>query len=118
MSTLSPRDVSDLDEQHFERWRRLHDERRFRIEQLDALAAEAPRGPRHESVNLALRLAAGATLREIDAALERMDQGGYGLCVTCSQPLPDSRLDTLPMASLCMSCHYNEQNCRIAEGRT
>lgn len=44
---LSPHDVADLDEQHFERWRRLQDERRFRVEQLGALAAEPPCGPRH-----------------------------------------------------------------------
>lgn len=118
MSTMTPYDVPDLDEQHFDRWRRLHDERRFRVEQLSALAAEPPSGPRHESVNVALRMAAGTTLSEIDAALERMNQGRYGLCVKCSQPLPDSRLDTLPMTPLCMSCHYNEQNCRIAGGRT
>ncbi len=117
MSTMSPQDVAGLAEQHFERWRRLHDERRFRVEQLRALEAEPPCGPRHESVNLALRVAASAMLREIDAALARMDQGVYGLCVRCAQSLPAGRLDTLPMASLCMPCHYNEQNCSPAVRR-
>ena len=42
MSTMSPHDVTDLAEQHFERWRRLHDERRFRVEQLDALDRSPP----------------------------------------------------------------------------
>lgn len=118
MSTMSPHDVTELAEQHFERWRRLHDERRFRVEQLAALDREHPSSHRHASVNSALRMAALATLREIDAALTRMEEGRYGWCVTCSQPLPDGRLDVLPMAPLCMSCHYNQQNCRIAEGRT
>lgn len=116
--TMSPHDIADLDEQHFERWRRLQDGRRFRVEQLGALAAEPPCGPRHESVNLALRMAAGVMLREIDDALERMNQGRYGLCVSCSRPLPASRLDTLPMAPLCMSCHFKEQNPSVAGGPT
>ncbi len=111
MSTMSPHDVAGLAEHHFELWRRLHDDRRFRVEQLAALAAEPPGDRRHASVNEALRIAASATLREIDAALARMEEGRYGVCVTCAQPLPASRLATLPMAPLCMACHYNEQNC-------
>ncbi len=114
MTTLSPHDVTGLAVQHFERWRRLHDERRFRVEQLDALDRESPSGDRHASVNRALRLAAANTLGEIDAALARMEEGRYGLCVTCSQPLPDGRLDVVPMAPLCISCHYHEQNSRTA----
>ena len=113
MSTMSPHDATNLATQHFERWRRLHDERRFRLEQLAALDQEPPSSHRHTSVNTALRIAAATTLREVDAALTRMDEGHYGLCVTCSRPLPDDRLDAVPMAPLCMSCHYNEQNCRI-----
>lgn len=118
MTTMSPHDIAGLAEEHFERWRRLHDDRRFRVEQLAALAAEAPCGPRHASVNQALRMAASAALREIDAALERMEQGRYGRCVQCAQLLPAGRLDTLPMAALCVSCHYNEQNCSAAVRRT
>ena len=118
MSTMSPHAVAGLAEQHFDHWRRLHDGRRFRIEQLAALAAEPPCGPRHASVNQALRMAAGATLDEIDGALARMEQGVYGLCVTCSQQLPPGRLDTLPMAALCMPCHYNAQNCSAAVSRS
>lgn len=112
MTTLSPHNVTRLAAHHFERWRRLHDERRFRVEQLDALDREAPSSDPHASVNQALRLAATTTLRDIDAALKRMEEGRYGLCVTCSQPLPDDRLNLLPMAPLCISCHYHEQNSR------
>lgn len=114
MSTMSPHDVTGLAEQHFERWRHLDDERRFRLEQLAGLDSQHPSIHRHSTVNKALRLAAMTALREIDAAIARMDDGRYGLCVSCSQPLPDARLDVLPMAPLYMSCHYNEQNCRVA----
>ena len=118
MSTMSPHhDVAGLSEKHFERWRRLQDERRFRVEQLAALEAERPSGRRLEGVNQALRMAAVAILGEIDAALARMDEGRYGLCVSCSQPLPAGRLDVLPMVALCMSCHYTDQNCRLGAQR-
>jgi len=118
MSTMSPHDVTGHTQQQFERWRHLHDERRFRLEQLAALDSQHPSSDWRSTVNKSLRMAAMTTLSEIDAALARMDDGSYGLCVSCSQPLPEARLDVLPMTPLCMSCHYNEQNCRIAEGRT
>ncbi len=116
MSIISVHDIADLDEQHLERRRLLHDERRFRVEQLSALEVDPAFTPWHESVNSALRMVALSTLREIDV-LERMNQGCSGLCVTCSQPLPASRLDTIPRAPLCMPCHYTEQNGRPAGGR-
>lgn len=118
MSTLSPQDLNDLAERDFQRWHRLQDERKFRVEQLAALAAQPSCVPRHESVNQALRSGATTTLREVNDALARMGQGRYGLCVTCSQPLTDVRLDTLPWTPLCTSCHFNEQNCSLADGRT
>ncbi len=117
MSTTSPHELAPLDERHVARWHQLHEKRRFRVEQLAALAAE-PSWGRHTSVQGSLRMAAGAVLREIDAALARMDEGRYGRCVECAQPLPESRLDAFPMASLCLACHYNEQNCRLSEVRT
>jgi RNA polymerase-binding transcription factor DksA len=109
-STLSPPDLPTPTERHSRRWRRLHDERRFRIEQLAELEAEPTAGQRHDAVKGALRIAARAALAEIEAALERAAHGRYGLCVNCDQPIPDGRLDVLPMAALCMPCHFNEQN--------
>ncbi len=97
-----------------DRWQRLEDERRFRVQQLADLEAETPASPRHESVRRMLSASACVALAEIDAALARMAEGRYGQCVTCGRQLDDERLDVLPMASLCMSCHYNEQNCRLA----
>ena len=97
-----------------ERWRRLQDERRFRLEQLADLEAETPVSERHERVNRLLHASAGIALAEIDAALARMAEGCYGLCVRCRGQIGPERLTVLPMAPLCMNCHYNEQNCRLA----
>ena len=43
-------------------------------------------------------------LREIDAALERMDKGTYGLCEDCHQPMSPERLEAMPEATLCIKC--------------
>ena len=41
-------------------------------------------------------------LAEIDAALERIDEGTYGLCVKCGKPIGVERLEALPWATLCI----------------
>lgn len=91
-------------------WQRLHEERRFRIEQLAALDAEDPATPRHAGVARLLATAARTALEEIDAALVRMEQGRYGVCVRCEHEIDAERLTVLPMTPLCMRCHYLEQN--------
>lgn len=118
MSVISPPSTVAPSEQDLARWRRLQEERSFRMEQLASLKAGSSSPHRDDSVRRALRIAAANALREIDAALTRMEEGRYGRCVTCSEQLPDERLDVLPMASLCMPCHYNEQNCRAAVAGT
>lgn len=40
----------------------------------------------------------------IDAALARMDQGTYGICDTCGQPIPLARLELRPYGATCVPC--------------
>ena len=44
------------------------------------------------------------TIAEIDAALERIAVGTYGLCVHCGAAIPEERLEFRPFASGCVSC--------------
>ena len=46
---------------------------------------------------------------QVTAALKRVDDGSYGLCVTCGQPIPKERLEALPFAGQCLSCKSREQ---------
>ena len=48
-------------------------------------------------------------VREIDAALERIDAGTYGVCVTCGLPIPEERLAAVPYAVLCVPCRLEEE---------
>jgi YteA family regulatory protein len=41
------------------------------------------------------------TLKEIDQALTRMEEGTYGICTVCGQPIPEERLEALPQAQTC-----------------
>lgn len=44
------------------------------------------------------------TLREVNAALERIDAGTYGRCESCGKEIPPERLDARPVARECMAC--------------
>lgn len=43
-----------------------------------------------------------ALLTEVQQALERIDNGTYGICVVCGQPIPEKRLQAIPWAARCV----------------
>ena len=43
-------------------------------------------------------------LGEVIAALGRLEDGTYGTCATCEEPIGDERLDALPTARMCIEC--------------
>ncbi len=43
-------------------------------------------------------------LRKVERALIRINDGGYGICESCGQPIPVARLEVLPYSSECVSC--------------
>ncbi|TKS59379.1 MAG: RNA polymerase-binding transcription factor DksA [Nitrospira sp.] len=45
-----------------------------------------------------------AEIEAIDRALVRIDTGQYGRCEQCGKAIPQSRLEALPAAALCMAC--------------
>lgn len=51
-----------------------------------------------------LALRAKAELAEVDAALERWDSGGYGVCTGCGSSIPVERLEVRPFAENCVPC--------------
>lgn len=50
------------------------------------------------------RADAGRELAELDAALERVRSGAYGVCASCGAAIPLERLRLLPAATLCVAC--------------
>lgn len=45
-----------------------------------------------------------AELRQIDAALVRIEAGAFGICVKCGGQISDDRLRVLPATPLCKAC--------------
>jgi RNA polymerase-binding transcription factor len=43
-------------------------------------------------------------LAEIDAALARLNEGGFGVCQRCGQPIGDERLAARPATMTCVRC--------------
>lgn len=43
-------------------------------------------------------------VRMIEAALKRLDDGKYGICVNCGEEISEARLKAVPHAPLCKEC--------------
>ena len=100
----------------------LESEQKRLIEELEQLKASAhptderregsPFGKREEeateSFELERRLALEKRiidrLTEVEHALHKFEDGTYGLCDNCGQPIDPARLEALPEASLCLNC--------------
>jgi RNA polymerase-binding protein DksA len=54
--------------------------------------------------DLALRERNEQHLAAVEAALRRLDEGTYGRCVRCGEPIAGERLAALPWASHCIGC--------------
>jgi DnaK suppressor protein len=52
----------------------------------------------------ALESWAERNLTRVEQALDRLDQGTYGFCENCGEPISADRLKALPHATMCMKC--------------
>jgi RNA polymerase-binding transcription factor DksA len=53
-------------------------------------------------------LAKPPELERTDRALAKLDEGTYGICDNCGQPIPERRLEAMPDSVLCVACAANE----------
>jgi RNA polymerase-binding transcription factor len=44
------------------------------------------------------------TMGELRQALRDLDDGSYGICQSCGQPIDPARLEIRPQATLCVAC--------------
>ena len=105
--------------QLYERLKKEKTELLEKIEQLRALgqpSAErkegSPFGKREEGADeaselekrLALEERLEESLGEVEHALQKYEEGTYGLCDSCGQRIEQARLEAIPQASLCLKC--------------
>lgn len=55
-------------------------------------------------------------LRDVQAALRRIHEGSYGVCVHCEEEISQRRLNAVPWASLCIGCQEEEDQLRGSAG--
>ncbi|WP_027346217.1 TraR/DksA family transcriptional regulator [Hamadaea tsunoensis] len=48
-------------------------------------------------------------INQVERALERLDEGSYGWCERCGNPIPVERLAAFPSATLCVTCKQLEE---------
>jgi len=116
-----------IDTEHFRK--RLLDERKRVQEAIDYLHEENPGSIQDETqdstadnhpgdmatvtfdreLDYTLEENEGRLLQAIDAALTRMDDGSYAVCVSCGQPIGAERLEALPWTTQCIDCKRKEE---------
>lgn len=56
-------------------------------------------------------------LKEVVTALRKLDEGGFGECERCGEPIAEKRLEALPFARHCIDCQRaTEQEEKAATG--
>ncbi|MFC2051312.1 TraR/DksA family transcriptional regulator [Chloroflexota bacterium] len=101
---------------------RLEDERKRLLGELEQLEVGirpteerregSPFGKREEeateSFELEKRLALEKQIKDqlaiVERTLHKFEEGTYGSCDNCGQPIDPDRLEALPQASLCLDC--------------
>ncbi|MDX2480369.1 MAG: TraR/DksA family transcriptional regulator [Desulfuromusa sp.] len=58
----------------------------------------------NQQVLMSLSETQRSRVRDIDAALERMDKGVYGLCMRCEEEIPARRMEVRPFSRYCVDC--------------
>jgi len=56
-------------------------------------------------------------LEAIEAALQRLENGNYGLCENCGQPIEPRRLEIMPETPLCRNCQSQREKLAKATAR-
>jgi len=56
-------------------------------------------------------------LEAIEEALERLENGSYGLCEVCGQPIEPRRLEIMPETPLCRGCMTQREKLAKATAR-
>ncbi len=67
-----------------------------RLSRMDAMQSQA--------MSAELQRRRETDLRRINEALQRIEDGEYGYCVTCGEPINPKRLEIEPMTSQCVRC--------------
>jgi len=117
---LTPQQTRELDSLIVERRNALaaelrQDARKTRAEQFGEVAGEVPDSGDESVASLIADLDQADwsrdldELRGLDAAHERIENGGYGVCVECGRDIGFERLRATPAAIRCIDCQTRHE---------
>lgn len=87
-----------------ERLGKITDDVRHADKPLDPDFSEQAVEAENDEVLDALGNATREELEKIRLAISRIDEGSYGVCQTCSEPIKQERLAAVPYANQCVRC--------------
>ena len=64
---------------------------------------------RDREINFILSDRERVKLKQIDDALERLDDGSYGVCESCGLEIGEERLEAMPFSRLCRDCQQEQE---------
>ena len=64
---------------------------------------------RDREINFILSDRERLKLKQIDDALERLDDGAYGVCESCGLEIAEERLEAMPFSRLCRDCQQDQE---------
>ncbi len=64
---------------------------------------------RDREINFILSDRERVKLKQIDDALERLDEGNYGVCESCGLEIAEERLTAMPFSRLCRDCQQDQE---------
>jgi DnaK suppressor protein len=61
-------------------------------------------------VRLALQQTDSKLLRAVEEAINRIDQGSYGICADCEEEIAPARLEAVPWTRVCKECKEKQSS--------
>lgn len=71
--------------------------------QVDDNFADSGQVAAEQGENQALAAQLRSELEEVELALQKLDDGTYGRCETCGEPITPARLEAMPAARFCIT---------------
>ncbi|MDH5387506.1 MAG: TraR/DksA family transcriptional regulator [Gammaproteobacteria bacterium] len=96
--------LQSLREEYTHRIDTIEIETHHKEEPVEKDFAEQATQSENDDVLAALDDEAQHMIMQVDAALSRIEQGSYGICKACGEPIANERLLAAPYVTLCIGC--------------
>ena len=71
--------------------------------------ADQASGNNEVHIHLRLKQTDAKILQAIDEALARIEQGTFGVCRDCGEPIAEARLNAIPWTRVCIACKEKQK---------